>query len=94
MSGMPDWTVWVIAVALIALFGFFFWHTGASLLRMSRALIGSIQNWPETRRAMTEAEAQSGGRYPLWYRAIRVSLVVSMIGLAALLIWRKVTGEW
>jgi hypothetical protein len=94
MSDMPDWTAWIIGLALAGLFGFFFWHTGLSLFRTTRALVSSIQNWPQTRRAMTEAEAKSGGRYPLWYRAIRVFLVVAMIAFAVLLVWRKLAGQW
>jgi hypothetical protein len=89
MSDMPDWTVWLLAVALLALFGWFFWHTGAVMLDASRRLIGTIQNWPQIRRAMVEAEVRSGGRYPFWFRAVRVTLILALIGLLLLLVWRK-----
>ncbi len=92
MSGVPDGTVWILAVLVAALFVWFFWTTGASLLRYARRLITTIQDWPEIRRAMTEAEAQSGGRYPLWLRAVRVLLVLAMIGLVAVIVWRKIAS--
>jgi hypothetical protein len=89
MAGQPDWTVWLLALAVCALFGFFFWFVGAELLGYGRRLIDTIQNWPQIRRAMVEAEARSGGRYPFWFRAVRVFLVLAMIGLMVLLVWRK-----
>jgi uncharacterized membrane protein YqiK len=92
MSGMPDWIAWILAALLVVLFGLFFWHTGVALYRSARHLIDTIQNWPQIRRAMVDAEARSGGRYPLWFRAVRVLLVLAMLGFAALLIWRKLAG--
>jgi hypothetical protein len=92
MGAAPDFIAWGIGILAVALFGFFFWHTGRTLVRLGRQLIATIQHWPQTRRTMTEAEAQSGGRYPWWFRAIRVALVVTAIGLGALLVWRKATS--
>jgi hypothetical protein len=89
MDSQPDWMVWLLALAVCALFGFFFWHVGVGLFDYGRRLIDTIQNWPQIRRAMVEAEARSGGRYPLWFRTVRVSLVLAMIGLMVLLVWRK-----
>ena len=89
MSELPDWTVWLLAVAVIALFGWFFWHTATAMLDAARLLIGTIQNWPQIRRRMVEAEVRSGGRYPLWFRAVRAGLILALIGLLALLLWRK-----
>lgn len=60
-----------------------------SLFGYSRSLLGMIQNWPQIRRAMVEAEVRAGGRYPWWFRAIRVTLILAMIGLVAVIIWRK-----
>jgi hypothetical protein len=92
MDEMPDWGVWILAAAVAALFLWFFWHVGTGMLAYGRQFVGMIQNWPQIRRAMVEAEVRAGGRYPLWFRAIRVFLVLAMICLAILLVWRKVTG--
>jgi hypothetical protein len=89
MSDLPDWTVWLLAVALVALFGWFFWHVATSMLGAGRQIVATIQNWPQVRRAMADAEARSGGRYPFWFRAMRVLLILALIGLMLLLLWRK-----
>jgi hypothetical protein len=81
--------VWLLALAVCALFAAFFWHVAVELFGTGRRLISMIQNWPQTRRALVDAEARSGGRYPFWFRAVRVFLVLATIGLAALLVWRK-----
>jgi uncharacterized membrane protein YqiK len=89
MSEQPDWMIWIWGAAVVALFLFFFLWVGQTLFGSARQLVATIQNWPQTRRAMVEAEARSGGRYPLWYRAVRVGLVMTMIGLVGLLLWRR-----
>ena len=89
MSSWPDWTLWVLAAAVVALFVTYFVWTGGVLFSSARRLIDTVQNWPQIRRAMVEAEAKAGGRYPFWYRAVRVLLVVAMIGLLAFYAWYK-----
>jgi len=89
MSDLPDWTVWLLAVALLALFGWYFWHVATTMWHAGRSIIATIQDWPQTRRAMVEAEARNGGRYPFWFRAARVVLILALIGLLLLLMWRK-----
>jgi hypothetical protein len=89
MSGWPDWTVWVLAAGVLALFVGYFVFVGRTLLGSGRRLIDTIQNWPQIRRAMVEAEAKAGGRYPFWFRAVRVLLIVAMIGLLAFYAWYK-----
>jgi hypothetical protein len=89
MSGWPDWTTWLLAAAVCALLLWYFWHTAASLFGYARRLVGTIQNWPQIRRDMVAAEAKAGGRYPLWFRLVRVFLVLAMIGLMVLIVWRK-----
>jgi hypothetical protein len=89
MSEYPDWWVWPLAAAIAALFIWYFWHTGRTMLEFGATVVRTIQNWPQTRRAMVEAEARSpGGRYPFWYRAIRVLLVVLIVGLAGYIVYR------
>jgi hypothetical protein len=89
MSQFPDWATWLLALVVAALFIWFFWHTGRVMLDMCLTIVRTIQNWPQTRRAMAEAEARAGGRYPWWYRAIRVFLVVCVVLLAGYLIYRR-----
>ena len=89
MSGWPDWTLWALAAAVLALFVLYFAFVGRTLFSYGRRLIDTIQNWPQIRRAMVDAEAKAGGRYPFWYRAVRVLLVVAMIGLLAFYAWYK-----
>jgi hypothetical protein len=92
MSDLPDWTIWLLGAGVLALFGWFFWFTGKAMLGSARQLIGTIQNWPQIRRAMVEAEVRSGGRYPFWFRAVRVLLILALIGLLALLLWRRLSN--
>ena len=89
MDSLPDWSTWLLAAAVLAVFVWFFAMTGVELFRRSRRLIGLIQDWPQARRRMVEAEARAGGRYPWWFRMLRVLLVLAMIALAAVLIWRR-----
>jgi hypothetical protein len=89
MNEGPDWTLWLLIVAVVALFGGYFIWVVRTMFGSFRRLIETIQNWPQTRRAMVEAEAKAGGRYPFWYRAVRVLLVVSLIGLLAFYAWYK-----
>lgn len=91
MSGGDDWVWWIVAAAVAVIFISYFVFVGRALLGHFLSLVSTIQNWPQIRRAMVEAEAKAGGRYPFWFRAIRVTLVLAMIGLAAFLIWRKFT---
>jgi hypothetical protein len=89
MSEIPDWTVWLLAAAIAALFIWYFWHVGHSLVEWFISTVRMIQNWPQTRRALVEAEARAGGRYPRWYRAARVVILLSVVALAAYLIYTR-----
>ena len=89
MSEFPDWAVWPLAVGVVALFVWYFWHVVRSVLEGLIGTVRTIQNWPQIRRAMVEAEARAGGRYPLWYRAARVLCLSLIVGLAAYLIYRR-----
>jgi hypothetical protein len=88
MSEIPDWAVWPLAVAVVALFVWYFWHTARTMFEWFTTVVRMIQNWPQTRRAMVEVEARAGGRYPWWYRAARLSLVLAMVLFAAYFIYR------
>ncbi len=89
MSGPDDWASWALAGLVVAVFAAYFAWVGCSLSASVRRLIDTIQNWPQIRRAMVEAEVRAGGRYPLWFRALRVMTILALVGLVALLVWRK-----
>ena len=89
MSEAPDWTVWLLAIGVVALFVWFFWHTGAAMLNALKVLIHLIETAPERRRAYAEAEARAGGRFPLWYRAGRVLALTALFALVAYIVWVK-----
>lgn len=89
MSEFPDWAVWPLAASVAALFIWFFWHVGRSMVEALVGLVRTIQSWPQTRRALVDAEARAGGRYPWWFRAVRVLLVVATVALAAYVIFRR-----
>ena len=89
MTAQPDWLVWLLALALLILFGWYFSHVARVLWRTTRQLILTIQHWPEIRRQMVEAEVRAGGRYPLWYRALRVTSLLALTALVLVLIYRK-----
>jgi len=92
MIGGQDWFWWIVAAAVAALFIGYFVFVGRALFGHMLSVVSTIQNWPQIRRAMVEAEAKAGGRYPFWFRAIRVTLILAMVGLMALLIWRKLSS--
>lgn len=54
-------------------------------------LVGFVQNAPERRREQALAEAKAGGRYPLWYRALRVLLPLALVALLFVLFWQRLT---
>lgn len=89
MVDQGDWLLWLLAAGVAALFIGYFWWTGTSLINSFRRLVDIIQNWPQTRRAMVEAEARSGGRFPLWLRLARVVVILALIGLIAIIVWRR-----
>jgi len=89
MSAQPDWATWALVAAVAVLFLWFFWFVATTVFAYARQLVGTIQNWPQIRRAMVEAEAQAGGRYPLWYRAARVTVLLGVVALAAYILWRR-----
>lgn len=90
MTSGSDWFWWIVAALVAALFGAFFVLTGAHIISSVRTLVSTIQNWPQIRRAMVDAEARSGGRYPFWLRAARVTVVLAAIALVAYILLRRI----
>ena len=90
MTGGSDWFWWVVAALVAGLLGAYFLFTGAVMISSFRRLVETVQNWPQVRRAMVEAEARAGGRYPFWLRAARVIVVLSAIALVAYMVLRRI----
>jgi len=90
MTSGSDWFWWVVAALVAGLLGAYFLFTGAVMISSFRRLVETVQNWPQVRRAMVEAEARSGGRYPFWLRAARVTVVLSAIALVAYMVLRRI----
>lgn len=89
MALQVDWLVWLLAISVVVLFVAYFWWTGGALIGSFRRLLQIIEDWPQTRRAMVEAEARSGGRYPLWLRLARVGTLLTLVVLVAIILWRR-----
>lgn len=92
MSHGETWVWWLVAAAVAAGFIAYFLFIGRELFGSMRSVVSTIQNWPQIRRSMVEAEAKAGGRYPFWFRAVRVTLILAMVGLMIFLVWRKFTS--
>ena len=93
MSAFQDWWVWLLAIGVILLFGWYFWRTAGTIIQSIRQVGATIENWPLIRRAQIEAEIRTpGGRYPLWFRAIRVLLIAVLIVGAAWLVLHRLFG--
>jgi hypothetical protein len=84
-----DWLAWLPAIAVGALFIGYFWWTGGAIITSFRRLLKFVEDWPQTRRAMVEAEARSGGRYPLWLRLARIAVVLALVALVIIILWRR-----
>lgn len=89
MAEQVDWLVWVLAIAVLSLFVAYFWWSGRTIIASFRRLLQIVEDWPQTRRAMVEAEARSGGRHPLWLRLARVVVVLALVALVIIILWRR-----
>ncbi len=89
MAEQGDWMVWLLALAVGVLFLVYFWWTGGTIIASFRRLLKFIEDWPQTRRAMVDAEARSGGRYPLWFRLARVAVLLALVALVTIILWRR-----
>jgi uncharacterized protein (DUF2461 family) len=89
MAVQVDWLAWLLAIAVGVLFIGYFWWTGGTIIASFRRLLQFIENWPQTRRAMVDAEARSGGRYPLWLRLARVAVLLALVALVTIILWRR-----
>ena len=75
-------------IAVIAVFGLFFWLVAAVFWNDIRRIYAIIDGWPERRRQRLAREEKEG-RPPTWLRALRWLLqIVAVLGAFAL-VWLK-----
>ena len=83
---------WIVfAVLLLALFGWFFWHSATSMLHHARRIAEFLDMRSERLRRQLEFEAIHG-RPPFWYRLAQRLVILMVIAGAAALIWTKFRG--
>lgn len=88
MYALPDWSIWVLAVAVTALLVWFFVQVVLGFFRGTTALARLPRSW----RAVMDAERMTRVRVPRWKRIARVVLVAAMIVLLGIALWRKFFG--
>ncbi|MFZ1682198.1 MAG: hypothetical protein WAT70_14350 [Rhizobiaceae bacterium] len=82
MAAGPDIFTLLLAAAVVALIGFFFWHTGATMLKAARAFGAILDGRAGRQRAALDHEAIHGP-VPLWLKAVRFLLIASLVALLA-----------
>ena len=91
MAGMPDFGWIALAIAVVSIFAWYFWHTAVSMLRRAKAITDYLDTRSERLRQRLEYEAIHG-RPPLWYRLAQKVVIVTVIAGAAALVWTKFRG--
>jgi small-conductance mechanosensitive channel len=91
VAGGIDFYGLTLAVGVLALFGWFFWHVGATMIDTGRRLAAYLDGSSARRRAALEQKAVHGPT-PLWLKAIRFFLIASLIVLLASGFWIKMTA--
>ena len=75
-------------IAVVAVFGLFFWLVAAIFWTDIRRISAIIDGWPERRRQRLAREEEEG-RPPAWKRAVHLLLqIVAVLG-AFTLVWLK-----
>eukprot|EP01035_Chromulina_nebulosa_P057370 gene57370-78602_t len=74
----------VVAVGVVVLFSWYFWHVGVTMLRNARAVADFLDGRSARLRRQLEYEAVHGGP-PLWYRLARRLIIFIAIAAAAAL---------
>lgn len=88
-AGQAGWIA--LGIALLLLFGWFFWHSATSMLRNARMIVEFLDTRSERLRHRLEFEAIHG-RPPLWYRLAQRLVILIVIAGAAALVWTKFRG--
>jgi hypothetical protein len=92
MVEMPDVGVLLLAVAVVALVVWFFWHTISTMLDYGRQLAEFFDSSSERLRRKLDYEAIHG-RPPLWYRFLQGMIMTAFIAAVAALIWNEFRGD-
>ena len=88
MTAFPDIKLIALAVGVIALFAWFFWHVAATYVGTARRFANWLDTGAERQRARIEHENRFG-KPPLWLRAARaVMIVIIFAGAGALVFWK------
>ena len=91
MASGPDPLTIALAGGVLALFAWYFWHVGASMLKGARVLNAWFDGRAERQRAALDHEARFGPT-PLWLKAVRFLMIASLIALLAAWFWFKTTA--
>jgi hypothetical protein len=81
----------VLAIAVVCLFGWYFWHTVATAINYARTVTDYLDTRSERLRNRLEFEARHG-RPPFWYRLMQKLTIVIVIAGVAALVWTKFRG--
>ena len=88
-AGQAGWIAF--GVLLLALVGWFFWHSATSMLHNARTIIEFWDMRSDRLRRRLEFEAIHG-RPPFWYRLAQRLVILMVIAGAAAMIWTKLRG--
>ncbi len=90
-SGIDLQTI-LLVLGVVALFGWFFWHTAVSMVRSAKNVSEIVDGTSARQRAELEYEAKHGPR-PWWYWAAQKILILFWIVFAGWFIWNFVQGK-
>ncbi len=88
MDAVPDLQTIGLALAVLALLGWFFWHVAASYLNAAKRFSAWLDTGAQRQRDRIEHE-RIRGRPPLWLRSVRAALIAAMVGMMAYLVAGK-----
>ena len=88
MAGGFDLYGYALAAGVLALFVWYFWHVGASMLKGARVLNAYFDDRAARQRAALDHEALHGPP-PLWLKAARVAAIGSLVAVLAVLFWMR-----
>lgn len=81
----------LIAAFVVALFGWFFWHTAKGMFGYGRQISEFLDSSAKRQRAALEREAKFG-RLPLWYRVGQIVSLGTLVAGITALAWMKIKG--
>ena len=87
MNALPDIYVVLLALAVLAILGLFFWHTFVQFRQAAAAIVRYADRRSANQRSAIENE--NGARESNFRRAIQVAFILALIGLVTLMALRK-----